>query len=60
MATYSVDDEFGNEIMVGLENFGAAQQVARRYLSAHRDAPCVTIYTSDGSEAYEFSRDEIL
>ena len=56
---YSVDDEHSNEISTGLESYDAAVQVARRYLSAHRDASCVEIYSSDG-ESWELSRDEVL
>lgn len=56
---YSVDDEFGNEITTGLESYDAAIQVARRYLSAHLDAPAVTVYDSAG-ESWEFARAEVV
>lgn len=56
---YSVDDEFSNEITTGLESYDAAIQVARRYLSAHSDAPAVTVYDSAG-ESWELSRDAVI
>jgi hypothetical protein len=56
--TYSVDDEFSNQITTGLSSFAAAVQCARRYLSAHKDAPGVEIYT-DG-ESWELDRDDVL
>jgi hypothetical protein len=67
--TYAVDDEFGNQISDGFESHSAAKQCARRYLSAHKDAPAVTIYVSGKSEtsegddpgdSWEWTRDEIL
>lgn len=48
--TFSVDDEFGNQIKTGLESYEAALSAARRYLSAHADAPCVNVYDSEGEE----------
>jgi spore coat protein U-like protein len=42
--TYAVDDEFGTQITTGLESYDAAKQVARRCLSAHRDACAARIY----------------
>lgn len=58
---YSVDDEHGNQISAGLSSYDAALQVARRYLSAHTDAPAVTIYEDrDGGESWELSRDDVL
>ena len=58
---YAVDDEFSNQITCGLSSYDAAVQVARRYLSAHADAPCVRIYedATDG-ESWDLSRREIL
>jgi hypothetical protein len=47
--TYSVEDEHGNQITTGLDSYDDARQVARKYLSAHRDADKVTIYTDDES-----------
>lgn len=63
---YAVDDEFGNQITTGLDTFDAAKQAARRYLSAHKDAPAVTIYTETSfdtegeSESWELSRAEVV
>ncbi len=58
---YAVDDEFGNQITTGLDSYDAAKQTARRYLSAHKDAPAVTIYEDvSGGESWELSRDEVL
>lgn len=59
--TYSVDDEHGNQITTGLDSYDAAKQVARRYLSAHADAPAVTIYESgDDGESWDLTRAEAL
>lgn len=55
---YSVDDEFGNQIATGIETYDAAVQVARRYLSAHPDAPCVEIHEPEQSLAHR--REDIL
>lgn len=58
---YAVDDEFDTQIAAGLQSYDAAKQVARRYLSAHKDAPAVTIYEDTaGGESWELSRDEVL
>jgi hypothetical protein len=56
--THSVDDEHGNQITTGLDGYGAALQSARRYLSAHEDAPSVTVYTDD--ESWDLTRAEVL
>jgi hypothetical protein len=58
MTSYSIDDEHGNEITTGLDSYDAALQVARRYLSAHTDAPSVEIYTAD--ESWALTREEVL
>jgi len=56
---YSVDDEFGNPIpATGLDSYGAALQVARRYLSEHDDAPSVDIYTDE--QSWTLTRREVL
>lgn len=69
MSNYAVDDEFGNQISDGFRTYSEAKQSARRYLSAHKDAPAVTIYvsgqseTADGDEpgdSWELTRDELL
>lgn len=58
---YNVDDEFGNQISAGLSSYDAALQVARKYLSAHTDAPAVTIYEDrDGGESWDLGRSDIL
>jgi len=57
-STYSVDDEFGNPITTGCETFGAALSTARRYLSAHADAPSVLVYDDD--ESWELTRTDVL
>jgi hypothetical protein len=53
--SYSVDDEFGNQITTGLESYDAAKQSARRYLAAHSDAPSVLVY-SDAGESWDIAR----
>lgn len=59
--TYAVDDEFSNKITCGLASYDAAIQVARRYLSAHRDAPGVRIYEdTEGGEGWDLTRAEVL
>ena len=59
--TYAIDDEFGNEITTGLSNFDSAMQCAKRYMSAHKDAPVVRIYesTDDGDE-WNLTREDVL
>lgn len=58
---YAVDDEFGNQISCGFGTYDQATQCARKYLSAHKDAPAVTIYEdTDGGELWELSRDEVF
>jgi hypothetical protein len=56
--TYSVDDEHGNQITTGLQSYGAALQSARRYLSAHADAPAVSVYTDE--ESWDLTRVDVL
>lgn len=56
---YTVDDEFGNQISTGLQSYDAALQVARRYMSAHKDAPAVTVY-GDPGDSWEITRAEVL
>lgn len=63
--TYAVSDEFGNQITSGLDSYEAATQAAKRYLAAHKDAPCAEIYaeqcnpeTEDG-EPWELTRAEL-
>ncbi len=58
---FAVDDEFGNQITTGLDSYDAAKQAARRYLSAHSDAPAVTVYEdTEGGESWELTRREVL
>lgn len=58
---YNVDDEFGNQISAGLSSYDAAIQVARKYLSAHSDAPAVTIYEDcEGGKSWDLDREEAL
>lgn len=61
MATYAIDDDYGNQITAGLDSYDTAMQRARRYLSAHTDASNVTIYDDqpDG-ESWELERYEVL
>lgn len=56
---YTVDTEHGDEIASGLPSYDAALQVARRYLSARADAPCVNVYDSEG-ESWTLDRAEVL
>lgn len=59
--TYAVEDEFGNNITVGLDSYDAAKSAARRYLAAHKDAPAVAIYEEgEDGERWELSREEVL
>jgi len=44
MASWAVDDEFGNQITTGLDSLESALQCGRRYLAPHRDAPAVVVY----------------
>ncbi|MBK9496862.1 MAG: hypothetical protein IPO08_20615 [Xanthomonadales bacterium] len=61
MTNYAIDDEFGNQITTGLDSYDAAKQAARRYLSAHKDAPAVTIYEdTTGGESWDLSRGEVV
>lgn len=55
---FSVSDEFGNQITTGLNTYSEAVQVARTYLSAHKDAPAVEVYSAD--ESWTLTRDEVL
>ena len=57
-STYSVEDEHGNFISQGLESYSVAEQVAKRYLSAHKDAPVAVIY-NDGVESWEVTLKEL-
>jgi hypothetical protein len=57
-ATYSVDDEFGNQIATDLASYSAAVDAAQRYLSSHDDAPAITIYTDD--ESWDLGREQVL
>jgi hypothetical protein len=57
-SNYSVDDEHGKQITTGLDSYSAAVQTARKYLSAHSDAPAVTIYTD--SESWDLDREQVL
>ena len=60
-SNYAVDDEFGNQITTGLGRYDAAKQTARKYLSAHDDAPAVTVYEdAEGGESWELTRREAL
>lgn len=58
---YAVDDEHGNQITTGLSNYDAALQTARKYLSAHADAPAVTVYEDiEGGQSWDLDRAAVL
>lgn len=62
MTTYAVDDEFGNQITCGLENYDAAKQVAKKYMVAHKGdlrGP-VRIYESGrGGDSWDVTLEDI-
>lgn len=56
---YVLDDEFGNTITTGTQN--ECRAAARRYLSAHKDAPCVELYdAADHTCSETLTREDIL